>query len=99
MAGRDSRKRFGSCRAWACQPTTFIPSILGRLKQPLESLSQEDAVVLELAATYDAFCKMGLSHDTALESLMAKKGDKCGGGQTARALDLLKRVTTESDVT
>jgi uncharacterized protein YwgA len=63
------------------------------VRQPLEVLAhEEDATVLELAATYDAFRKMGLSHSAAIDSLRAKKGEKCGGGREERALDLLSRL-------
>jgi uncharacterized protein len=59
---------------------------------PLEILANENATVLELAATYDAFRKMGLDHASAIESLRAKKGDKCGGGREENALTVLKRL-------
>jgi uncharacterized protein YwgA len=69
---------------------------LGRLKIPVDLLAAEDSVILELAATYDAFREMGLSHEAAVESLRAKKGDKCGGDRERRALDLLQRLNLET---
>lgn len=65
---------------------------LGPLRQCLALLASEDATVLELAATYDAFRTMGLSHNLALESLRAKKGKKCAEGREGRALDVVRRL-------
>jgi uncharacterized protein YwgA len=58
----------------------------------VELFSTENPVVLELAATYDAFKEMGLSHGESLSRLRAKKGSKCEGGREEAALELLKRV-------
>jgi len=80
----------------SAEPSDVLPD-LGPLKQPLGLLAGEDATVLELAATYDAFRKMGLSHEAALESLRAKKGDKCAGGREARALELIQKLNLEAE--
>jgi hypothetical protein len=61
-------------------------------REHLQLMANEDAPVLELAATYDAFRKMGLGSESAIESLRAKKGEKCASGREARALDLLRRL-------
>jgi hypothetical protein len=58
----------------------------------IQAMSDADAVVLELAATYDAFREMGDDHKTALERLKRKKGTKCEQGRTAKALTLLKTL-------
>jgi len=58
----------------------------------IQTMSESDAVVLELAATYDAFREMGDDHKTALERLKRKKGTKCEQGRTAKALALLKTL-------
>jgi hypothetical protein len=73
------------------EPSSLLPDV-DRFRQPLAALANEDATVLELAATYDAFRKMGLGHVDALESLRAKKGAKCDGGREERALALLLRL-------
>jgi uncharacterized protein len=52
-------------------------------------LSQTDAVILELAATYDAFREMGEDHKTALIRLRRKKGSKCDGDRLNTAMQLL----------
>jgi uncharacterized protein YwgA len=75
----------------SAEVSDLLPDI-EEFRAPLELLAHEDATVLELAATYDAYRKMGLSHDAATESLRAKKGEKCAGGREARALDLLRKL-------
>lgn len=62
----------------------FLPAI--------NTMSDTDAVVLELAATYDAFRKTGDDHKTALERLRRKKGTKCDSGREVKALALLKKL-------
>ena len=62
----------------------FLPAI--------KTMSDTDAVVLELAATYDAFRKTGDDHQKALERLRRKKGTKCEGGRTPKALAILKKL-------
>jgi uncharacterized protein YwgA len=58
----------------------------------IQEMSAADAVVLELAATYDAFREMGDGHKAALARLERKKGTKCEQGRTAKALALLKKL-------
>ncbi len=59
----------------------------------IELISQEtDPVVLELAATYDSFRKMGSAHAEALDQLRRKKGDKCEPERVAKALELLRKL-------
>jgi len=79
----------------SAKPSNALPD-LGALKEPLGLLAAADSTVLELAATYDAFRKMGLSREEALESLRAKKGDKCDGGREARALELVQNLNLEA---
>jgi uncharacterized protein YwgA len=55
-------------------------------------MNDADPVVLELAATYDAFREMGHDHKSALERLKRKKGVKCEGRRTEKALSLLKKL-------
>jgi hypothetical protein len=58
----------------------------------IQKMSEADAIVLELAATYDAFREMGNDHKTALERLRRKKGIKCEEGRVDKALTLLKSL-------
>jgi uncharacterized protein YwgA len=62
----------------------------------ISTMSKADPVVLELAATYDAFREMGESHETALKRLRQKKGGKCDGGRQNRCLALLKELDLSS---
>jgi uncharacterized protein YwgA len=57
----------------------------------IDVLQAEDAIVLELAATYDAF-RLGGDHATALKRLRRKKGRKCDDGREDRALNLLRTI-------
>lgn len=63
-----------------------------RFRGFVEQISAEDATVLELAATYDAFRAMHLTHEDALDNLRQMKGDKCASGREKRALDLLRKL-------
>lgn len=58
----------------------------------IDRLAQSDLVVLELAATYDAFRQLGCDHDDALRRLRRKKGSKCEDGRDEKALRLLKHI-------
>jgi uncharacterized protein len=58
----------------------------------LQRMVESEPVVLELAATYDAFRESGLNHGDALERLRLKKGAKCDGGREQQALQLLERL-------
>ena len=77
------------------EPLEDLPD-LGRLNEPLALVASEESTVLELAATYDAFREMGLPHEAALQSLRAKKGDKCAGGREMRALDIIRKLGLEA---
>jgi len=66
---------------------------LGRMRLPLQLLAEQDSIVVELAASYDAFRKMGLSSREALLSMRAKKCDEC---HEARALDLVQKLGLET---
>ncbi|MEW4530268.1 hypothetical protein [Maioricimonas sp. JC845] len=60
-----------------------------RFQPFIEQLEDTDAVVLELAATYDAFRQMGDDHERARTRLRRKKGTKCNEGREEQALQLL----------
>ena len=73
------------------KPDAHLPEI--DLYLPLiEKMSNADSVVLELAATYDAFRDLGSDHEKALVKLRNKKGEKCDRGNQEKALDLLKEL-------
>jgi len=61
-------------------------------QKDIDLMSETDAVVLELAATYDAFREMGTQHDAALKRLRRKKGTKCEKGREQKALALLDKL-------
>lgn len=61
-------------------------------REQIALMNETDQVVLELAATYDAFRASGTDHKAALERLKRKKGTKCEGGNTEKALALLKKL-------
>jgi hypothetical protein len=58
----------------------------------INALSSADPVVLELAATYDAFRELGCDHKEAVQRLRRKKGNKCDEGREAQALKLLRNI-------
>jgi uncharacterized protein YwgA len=60
-----------------------------RFQPFIDRMQQAEIIVLELAATYDAFRSMGSDHHEALERLRRKKGSKCQGGNEEAALTLL----------
>jgi hypothetical protein len=62
---------------------------LGPWIKPLQLMANADLIVLELAATYDAFREQGASHEEAMKRLRVKKGKKCEEGREDYALSLL----------
>ena len=65
-------------------------------RKAIDKLNNADAVVLELAATYDAFRELGSSHQLAIEQLRRKKGSNCEEGRLDLALRLLKDISLRS---
>lgn len=70
-------------------PRADLSAVEG-FRKYVEVMEKEDATVLELAATYDAF-RAGSDHGTAIDRLRKKKGPKCEGGRETKALALLRR--------
>jgi uncharacterized protein YwgA len=58
----------------------------------IDLLQDADAVVLELAATYDMFRTMKSDHEDAMMRLRRKKGAKCDNGNDKKALELLREL-------
>jgi uncharacterized protein YwgA len=65
---------------------------LERWRGAIEVMEQADLVVLELAATYDAFREMGSDHTEAVARLRHKKASKWTEERHTRALELLRRL-------
>lgn len=57
--------------------------------EQISLMKDADSVVLELAATYDAFRDTDADHEDALRRVRRKKGSKCDGGNLETALKLL----------
>lgn len=55
-------------------------------------VEEQDPTVLEVAATYDAFREMGLSHDEAIAATRKKKKEKCDNGRQEKSLELLRKL-------
>ncbi|MCK6486383.1 MAG: hypothetical protein HUU22_18270 [Phycisphaerae bacterium] len=70
----------------ACRPE------VSKFHSAIRTMSETDPIVLELAATYDAFRDMGHDHKSAIERLRRKKGVKCEQGRAEQALELLKKL-------
>jgi uncharacterized protein YwgA len=63
-----------------------------RWRPALNDMQKADLVVLELAATFDAFREMGSSHDESVARLKHKKASRWTEDRHARALELLERL-------
>lgn len=58
---------------------------------------EDDAVVLELAATYDYFREKGNDHARSIALLRRMKGDKCTPSKVDKARRLLKDIGLSSE--
>lgn len=67
-----------------------------QFRDEIDKLAKAPAVVLELAATYNAFRDAGADHDEALLRVRRKKGSKCNGGNLEAALKLLDDLGLET---
>jgi uncharacterized protein YwgA len=72
-------------------PEAALPE-MQRWQPAIDKMEQADLVVLELAATYDAFREMGSDHLEAVARLRHKKASKWTEERHARALDLLREL-------
>lgn len=72
--------------------TEAVMEEVDRFKPAIQEMEQADLVVLELAATYDAFREMGSAHAEALVRLRHKKASKWNEERETRALELLRRL-------
>jgi uncharacterized protein YwgA len=71
------------------KPEALMPE-MARWQSAVDRIEQTDLVVLELAATYDAFREMGSDHAEAMKRLRHKKASKCTEERETRALELLR---------
>lgn len=78
------------------KPEAVLPEIQP-FQKSINIMNEADAVVLELAATYDMFRGMGSDHKEALVRLRRKKGSKCDDGRQQKALQLLKSLGLEGE--
>jgi uncharacterized protein YwgA len=85
--GRDGSRYYVMKAADSLPPADLEP-----YRPQIEHLQRAETVVLELAATYDAFREQGDDHSQSLERLRRKKGPKCGQGNEERALALLETL-------
>jgi Dynamin family len=65
---------------------------LDQLGAEIDLMQNADAVVVELAATYDIFRTMKSNHEDAMMRLRRKKGSKCDNDNDKQALELLREL-------
>ena len=73
-------------------PESHVAEIDEDYGQAIRLMAEADLIVLELAATYDSFREMGMTHEAALEAVRRKKGTKCEGGKEEKAVQLLQQL-------
>ncbi|MGM0490316.1 MAG: hypothetical protein ACQESR_26625 [Planctomycetota bacterium] len=93
MVEEDEQQRQDGTPYYIIRATseTGLPNI-EEFAPTIRKLAETDAVILELAATYDTFRELGSDHDEALRRLRRKKGEKCEGGNEGKALELLEEL-------
>lgn len=69
-----------------------VLSDIARFQMQINTLADTDSVVLELAATLDAFREQGYPETSAVTLVRSKKREKCEGGRLEKAVDLLNRL-------
>lgn len=75
----------------------FLTPEVDALQSQIKVISRANAVVLELAATYDAFRDKGSTHEDALKMLRSKKADKCSEKNVEKALKLLRSLNLPAE--
>ena len=74
------------------KPEAALKGVEEEFGDAIKLMALSDPVVLELAATYDAFREIGMTHEEALLAVRRKKGAKCGNKNDERALELLAKL-------
>ncbi|MBT4867920.1 MAG: hypothetical protein HON53_22695 [Planctomycetaceae bacterium] len=70
---------------------------VSEFNEKISLMVKADSVVLELAATYDAFRDTGADHEDALRRVRRKKGSKCDDGNLGAALSLLGNLELQAN--
>jgi uncharacterized protein YwgA len=65
---------------------------LAPFQKYIDVMAVQSTVILELAATYDAFREQGDSHEHAVLRVRRKKGAKCDDGRLEKAFKLLQEL-------
>ncbi len=74
-----------------------VPSAdVSKFDEKISLMKNAEPVVLELAATYDAFRDTDADHEDALRRVQRKKGSKCDGGNLETALKLLDDLALQT---
>ncbi len=79
----------------ACDTT--MAADVSSFGEAVSLMSDADSVILELAATYNAFRESGANHDRAIRRLKRKKGKKCEEGREDLALELLRDLGLDAE--
>lgn len=74
---------------FAATAAALLPE-LAEYRSSIDVLAKTEAVVLELAATLDAYRQQGLDDGSALQLVRLKKGEKCESERLDKAIILLK---------
>ncbi|HHL39548.1 MAG TPA: hypothetical protein ENJ37_03480 [Deltaproteobacteria bacterium] len=74
------------------KPEAALKEVEEKFGDAIKLMAQADPVVLELAATYDAFREAGMTHEQALANIRRKKGAKCENKNEEKALELLEKL-------
>ena len=74
------------------KPEAALEEVEKQFGDAIKLMAEADPVVLELAATYDAFREIGMMHEDALLAVRRKKGAKCENKNEERALELLEKL-------
>lgn len=69
-----------------------LNDIQNKFGDHIKKLSKYDTVVLELAATYIGFLKLGMTEDEAWRAVKKKKGDRCSPENKEKAEKLLQEL-------
>ncbi len=74
------------------KPGAALQEVEEQFGDAIKLIADADPIVLEIAATYDAFRETGMTHEKALEAVRLKKKAKCKHNNDRHALALLKKL-------
>jgi len=78
-------------------PEARLEEVETKFGDNIRLMARVDPVVLEIAATYDAFREVGMTHGEALKAVRQKKGAKCKEKNEEKALRLLRALGLSSE--